>query len=387
MSEARRPPPPFPLSVITGFLGAGKTTLLNKILPDPAMAETLVIINEFGEIGLDHLLIESVQSDMILLSSGCLCCTIRGDLISTLEDLLRRFDNGRIEPFKRVVIETTGLADPAPILQTIMYHPYLMMRFQLQNVVTLVDGLTGNATLDAHEEAVKQAAVADRLVLTKSDLVSNPADFEALRSRLLALNPSAIVLDAARNEAIPDRLFSDGFYDIASKPEAVKGWLNIEAFEDEPAHEHHHEHHGGHHHHEHAHPAHDVNRHDERIRSFSIRHDALVDPTALSLFFELMRTAHGANILRMKGIIAMADDPTHPLIVHGVQHILHAPQKLAAWPDEDHSTRLVFIVKDMEPSFIEGLWNAAMGVPGIDRADRQALQDNPLAPKTGGLLA
>jgi len=383
MSEARRPPPPFPLSVITGFLGAGKTTLLNKILPDPAMAGTLVIINEFGEIGLDHLLIEKVESDMILLSSGCLCCTIRGDLISTLEDLLRRFDNGRIEPFKRVVIETTGLADPAPILQTIMYHPYLMMRFQLQSVVTLVDGLTGNATLDAHQEAVKQAAVADRLVLTKGDLASNPADFEALRIRLAALNPSAIVLDAARNEATPDRLFGEGFYDLGSKPDAVKGWLNVEAFEDEHAHEHHHHDHG-HDHHAHKH---DVNRHDDRIRSFSIRHDALVDPAGLSLFFELMRTAHGPNVLRMKGIIALASDPSHPLVVHGVQHILHTPQKLGAWPDADHTTRLVFIVKDIEPSFIEGLWKAAMGVPGIDRADRQALQDNPLVPKVGGLLA
>jgi len=389
MSEAhpeqpRRPPPPFPLSVITGFLGAGKTTLLNKILPDPAMAETLVIINEFGEIGLDHLLIESVQSDMILLSSGCLCCTIRGDLISTLEDVLRRFDNGRIESFKRVVIETTGLADPAPILQTIMYHPYLMMRFQLQSVVTLVDGLNGNATLDAHEEAVKQAAVADRLVLTKSDLVANPADFDALRARLSALNPSAVVLDAAKGEATPQRLFGDGFYDVGAKPEAVKGWLNVEAFDDDHAHDRH-----GHHDHQgHEHPArgHDVNRHDERIRSFSIRQDAPVDPAGLSLFFELMRTAHGSNILRMKGIIALSDDPGHPLIVHGVQHILHAPQKLGGWPDADHTTRLVFIVKDIEPAFIEGLWKAAMGVPGIDRADRQALQDNPLVPKVGGLL-
>jgi G3E family GTPase len=148
---ARRPPPPFPLTVITGFLGAGKTTLLNRLLKDPALADTLVIINEFGEIGLDHLLIEKVESDMILLSSGCLCCTIRGDLIETLEDLLRRRDNDRIVPFKRVVIETTGLADPAPILQTIMFHPYLMLRFRLEGVITLVDALTGAATLDAHE--------------------------------------------------------------------------------------------------------------------------------------------------------------------------------------------------------------------------------------------
>jgi hypothetical protein len=153
--------------VLTGFLGAGKSTLLNRLLKDPALADTVVIINEFGEVGLDHLLVEAADGDMLLLSSGCLCCTIRGDLITTLEDLLRRRDNDRMPAFKRVVIETTGLADPAPVLHTIMYHPYLLMRFRLDGVVTLVDAVNGASTLDAHEEAVKQAAVADRIVLMR----------------------------------------------------------------------------------------------------------------------------------------------------------------------------------------------------------------------------
>ena len=169
----RRPPPPFPLTILTGFLGAGKTTLLNRLLRDPALADTLVIINEFGEVGLDHLLVEQAGDDMLVMTSGCLCCSIRGDLITTLEDVLRRLDNGRITPFQRVVIETTGLADPAPVLHTIMYHPYLMLRFRLDGVVTLVDAMNGAATLDAHEEAVKQAAMADRLVLTKTDLLAD----------------------------------------------------------------------------------------------------------------------------------------------------------------------------------------------------------------------
>ncbi len=168
---ARRPPPPFDLVVLTGFLGAGKTTLLNALLRDPAMADTLVLINEFGAIGLDHLLVERVEGDMLLMSSGCLCCTIRGDLVASLEDALRARDNGRMAPFTRVVIETTGLADPAPVLHTIMTHPYLRLRFRLQAVVTLVDALVGAATLDAHDEAVKQVAMADRLVLTKTDLL------------------------------------------------------------------------------------------------------------------------------------------------------------------------------------------------------------------------
>ena len=374
MTGARRPPPPFDLAIVTGFLGAGKTTLLNRLLRDPALAETLVLVNEFGAVGLDHLLVERVEGDMLVMTSGCLCCTVRGDIASALEDALRKRDNGRMTPFTRVLIETTGLADPAPVLHTIMQHPYLRLRFRLQAVVTVVDALVGAATLDAHVEAVKQAAMADRIVLTKTDLVAEPGATDALRARLHALNPSAPLLEAATGAADAATLLA-GSYDPAARGADAAAWLAAEAFADQ--HEHHH--------HRHDVDRHDIDRHDARIRAFCLRYPRPVAPAALSLFMELLRSAHGAHLLRFKGLIALSDDPARPAVAHGVQHVMHPPVRLDAWPDDDRTTRMVFILHDLAPAFVESLWAAAAGEPRVDRPDLQVA--NPLAPAVGGLLA
>ncbi len=329
---ARYRPGMIPVSILTGYLGSGKTTLLGRLLKAPAFARTAVIINEFGEVGLDHDLVSASSESMIELSTGCLCCAVRGDLALTLGDLLARRDSGGVTPFERIVIETSGLADPAPILQLLMTDAGLAERLVLSGVITTVDAVHGLATLDREPEAAKQAAVADRLIVTKGDLAGGvPA---ALAIALRRLNPAAPLLTASCGEIDPARLFDCGLYDPATKTPDVLRWLGEASVEA---------------------PVPGPEPHTRDITTFTILRDQPIAAVALTLFLETLAEHCGRDLLRMKGIISLAEWPERPAVVHGVQHVFHPPTFLERWPSADRRSRLVFIGRGIPKGWVESL--------------------------------
>jgi G3E family GTPase len=329
--------------VLTGFLGSGKTTLLGRLLHQPGFSRTAVIINEFGEIGLDHDLIEASEDSVIELQTGCLCCKMRDDLAATLGDLIERRDNGSVTPFDRVVIETSGLADPAPILQTLMTDATIAGRIALGSVVTTVDAVTGADTLQREEISVKQVAVADRLVLTKTDLAGPTSP--ALIRRLEALNASAPLMHACHGDIDPHRLFDGGgLYDPRTKSLDVQSWLGAPAAAPEHAHD---SHARG----PHRHAAHDVD-------TYAILRPEPIRAVALTLFLEALAEHCGVDLLRLKGIVNILESPDRPAVIHGVQHVFHPPSWLARWPSDDRRSRIVFITRGIPRGFVAALLDA-----------------------------
>jgi G3E family GTPase len=335
-----------PVSLITGFLGSGKTTLLNRLLADPGMARSLVLINEFGAVGLDHHFVAAKDGDIVLLQSGCLCCTIKGELETQLRDIARRRQAAAIPPFDRVLIETTGLADPAPIMSLLLAHPFVSHDYRLDAVVATVDAVHGGRQLDAQPESVKQAALADRLVLTKTDIAA-PDAAAALEARLAALNPAAPIRRAVSGAIAPADLFGAGPFDPAGRSERARVWLAAES-------------HGAHedgHRHDHAHGL-DVNRHGARIRSHVFTGDRPLDWLAFQAWLKGLRQRHAADLLRVKGILNVAGED-RPLVVHGVHDTFHPPTLLAAWPDADRRSQLVMIVRDLDRATLAPDWGRA----------------------------
>jgi G3E family GTPase len=347
-----------PVSIITGYLGAGKTTLLNRLLAHPGMARAAVIINEFGEIGLDHLLVATPSENTVLLQNGCLCCTIRGDLVETLADLLVKRRDGGVPAFDRVLIETTGLADPVPVLRTLASEPIITPHLKLGAVITLVDGVNGERQLDDCPESVKQAAVADCLLVSKADL-AGAQPVARLRQRLARLNPGAQIHEVARGEIAPDILFDSALDDSAAQGDRIERWLNEAAFvkaKRVPLYAKRGR--GG--------------SHDARINTFAVRREGEVAGAGLMAWLNLLAALKGANLLRVKGIVNVEGQP---VAVHAVQSVIHEPITLDAWPSADRSSRIVFITRDMARAELEAT------LPALDLEARRPREGVAIDPE------
>jgi len=323
-----------PVNVVTGFLGSGKTTLIRKLLTSPDLADTAVLVNEFGEVGLDHHLFRGISENTILLGNGCVCCAILGDLKDSLRDLFSQMTRGDIPPFKRVIVETSGLADPVPIAYTVQSEPVLRHHFRLGNIVTTIDAINGAGQFETHEESVKQAAVADFLIITKSDL-AEPDEIHGLKSRLAKLNAGAPVLEGARDAFSPRHLFNDDLSDIDSRASIVQSWFSESDFADHAL----------------------AHKHSDGVQSFCVEISRPLDWTAFGIWMTMLLHSHGDRVLRVKGLLNVRDVET-PVLVNGVQHIVHPPVHLPEWPDGNQCSRIIFIVQGMSAATIRNSLDA-----------------------------
>ena len=300
-----------PVTVVTGFLGSGKTTLLSRVLPDPSMSDTAVLVNEFGKVGLDHHLLRRADEKTVQLGHGCVCCTTRDDLVEALLGLLDEEGRGEIPPLKGVVVETTGLADPAPILYTVFSHPVLQHHYRVERVICTVDAVNGPLHLDRNPESTKQIAAADVVVLTKTD-VSDAGTVDVVRARIRGINPSARVLKAPFGAVDPEELFGDGSTD----PSGPRPSAAVELGD---------------------------GQHVSETHSTSLTFDGPVDWTAFGTWFSMLLHARGEDVLRVKGLLDVGGPG--PVLLNGVQHVIHPPDHLEEWPDGDHQSRIVFITR------------------------------------------
>ncbi len=382
-----------PVTLLTGFLGSGKTTLLNRILTEPEYADTAVLINEFGEVGLDHLLVRKSSENIVVMPNGCICCTVAGDLIKTLRDLYVKRAQGSIPVFRRVVIETTGLADPAPIMTSMIEIPMTAARYSLAGVITTVDVTHIQAALDAQPECVKQIAVADRIVLTKTDL-ADVATVNAAVERVQHLNPAAIITDVQSSGAT--RIFDNGVYQLNHRTPQVQQWLKPQAYRQVSV-----THTGPNGQVKYARKA-SASNHDASIQSFVLVHETSLDWSALQEWLNLLLSTQGAHILRMKAIVNVHGGPAialsglateaateatttaateskfyAPLVLHAVHHTLYPSGRLSAWPEgfEDRVSRFVFITRNLSEEYVLESFDAFV----VQHAQELDLTRNPHA--------
>lgn len=335
-----------PVNVVTGFLGSGKTTLLKEILENREFSDTAIIVNEFGEIGLDHILLEEVEEGVLLLESGCICCTIRSDLQETITSLHAKAAAGAIPSFSRLIIETTGLADPAPVVSTIAAEPVIRNHFQIGNIICTVDGIAGAHTIAHHEESKKQIAIADRILVTKADL-ADADEICRLEGQVRSLNPFAQLRRSTGCGFDASLLIAEELINPAKRPHEIARWFSCVQIDNQAS--------AGH--------AHGKNRIESGygLNSFVLEYREPIDWTAFGIWLTALLHAHGERILRVKGILNVKESET-PVVLHGVQHVVHAPVHLQKWPTDDHSSRIIFITKGIAETAIKNALNVFLSM-------------------------